>query len=180
MTAKTTAIENISSDFSWLPSVFVRLGEIIDGFGPGLALAGAVWLFFLKRKSDREDEARTERRRVYFRYLDKVKAVANSLARREVLTTDYLVAVEEMLSMQSELALLAPWEVRDSAADLADFFKQTHDFIFDHNSENQKGLHPTDDVQKELERFMTGMAAARYTVTKKMRSDILKNTKVDR
>ena len=62
--------------------------ELLDGLGPVLALAGAVWLFFLQRRSDRAMEERLERRKVFLNFLGTNAALSMSVNSEESVFRD--------------------------------------------------------------------------------------------
>ena len=51
--------QNLVSDFSWLPDFLKWFSSLIAGFGPVLALWGAIHLYYKKQEADRDAVRRT-------------------------------------------------------------------------------------------------------------------------
>ena len=54
MSESITVCENLARDFSWLPDFLKWFSSLIAGFGPVLALWGAIYLYYKKQEAERD------------------------------------------------------------------------------------------------------------------------------
>jgi len=121
--AAITTDENVTDCFLWEPSFLQWLGEVISNFGPAFALFGVVWLFFLKRQSDREDEAKRERRKLYREFIAQSQLVLRVPKEADWAEDE---RIRTFWAIQAEISLIGTDPVIDAAAG---FVVSTNDFF---------------------------------------------------
>jgi hypothetical protein len=89
VTESITVCENLIRDFSWLPGFLEYFASLVAGFGPVLALWGAVYLYFKRQEAER-NAARADR---------------NALVAEETLIAvhEFDVALREIRAQRSEI-----------------------------------------------------------------------------
>jgi len=121
---KISAAENITTDFVWLPSAISFLSDLVSGFGPVLALFGAIYLYFRKEQADRIEARRQEKRSLYSRFLGEIGQVWNSFTDGRPKSPDTADLVVKLGFISNELNLLGGDGIHSCALNIRQHYQK--------------------------------------------------------